>query len=57
MSVAAKSIAGADPRPGSLPVESAILALEDAFSALIARTILALHPATFSNFERLSDIQ
>jgi len=38
-------------------MESAILALEDAFSGAIARTILALHPASFGNFERLPDIQ
>jgi hypothetical protein len=38
-------------------LKSAILALERAFSAWKARSILALHPAPFLDFEVLPDIQ
>ncbi|SEB59762.1 hypothetical protein SAMN04490193_1696 [Pseudomonas marginalis] len=43
--------------PGALPMESTMLALEDAFSSAIARRILALHPAPFLESGRRPDIQ
>jgi len=39
------------------PVESAILAVEGAFSGVIAGSILAPHPASFVALERQPDIQ